>query len=323
MKRRDFLKSAGILSSVSFIPFAGFATRNLDFYNESLIEEVGIQLFSVPLMLEKDFEQGIELLVNMGFKKLELFGPYPFSSVSNKEHWAALTPRLGFSGSGYFGKTETEVKRILDNYGLSVPSIHTDLDTLEAHMPDIAKAKEVLDFEFLVLPALPAEKRVTMDDYRKTAELFNSIGKSARQVGLKFAYHNHGYGLSELEGQIPMQYLIENTDPDWVFLEMDLFWTTAGRAEPLDYLKNYPGRYHLMHVKDMKTKQNFSGDGGDPGQWMELFPHMCSAGDGVLDLEKIIPQAIESGVKHFIVEQDMVQDPAVALQKSIDYLKSL
>ncbi len=323
MKRRDFLKSAGILSSVSFIPFAGFATRNLDFYNESLIEEVGIQLFSVPLMLEKDFEQGIELLVNMGFKKLELFGPYPFSSVSNKEHWAALTPRLGFSGSGYFGKTETEVKRILDNYGLSVPSIHTDLDTLEAHMPDIAKAKEVLDFEFIVLPALPAEKRVTMDDYRKTAELFNSIGKSARQVGLKFAYHNHGYGLSELEGQIPMQYLIENTDPDWVFLEMDLFWTTAGRAEPLDYLKNYPGRYHLMHVKDMKTKQNFSGDGGDPGQWMELFPHMCSAGDGVLDLEKIIPQAIESGVKHFIVEQDMVQDPAVALQKSIDYLKSL
>ncbi len=323
MKRRDFVKSAGILSSVSLIPFGGFAARDLDFYNDSLIEEVGIQLFSVPLMLEKDFEKGIELLSNMGFKKLELYGPYPFSSVSNKEHWAALTPRLGFSGSGYFGKTETEIKRILDKYGLSVPSIHTDLDTLENHMIDLAKAKDTLGFEYIVLPALPPEKRASMNDYRKTADLFNSIGKSARQAGLKFAYHNHGYGLNELEGQIPMQYLIENTDPDWVFLEMDLFWTTAGRAEPLEYLKNYPGRYHLMHVKDMKSKQNFSGDGGDPGQWMELFPYMCSAGEGVLDLEKIIPQAIESGVKHFIVEQDMVQDPAVALQKSIDYLKSL
>lgn len=297
--------------------------KNIDMRNMSLLSDVGIQLFSVPLLLEKDFEKGLKLLADMGYTKLELYGPYPFSAASNKEHWAELTPRLGFSGSGFFGQTATGLKSILDEFGLSVPSVHTDLDTLENNMVALGNAKEILGFEYVVLPALPADKRISMDDYKKTADLFNLIGKNAKERGLKFTYHNHGYGLSELEGQIPLQYLIENTDPEMVYLEMDLFWTTAGRADPMEYLDKYPGRYHLMHVKDMKEKKNFSGDGGDPGQWMELFPYMCSAGEGILELERIIPKAIESGVKHFIVEQDMVQEPEIVLKKSIDYLKSL
>jgi sugar phosphate isomerase/epimerase len=117
-----------------------------------------------------------------------------------------------------------------------------------------------------------------------------------------------------------MQYLIEHTDPNWVSFEMDLFWTTAGGANPMEYLENYPGRYQLMHVKDMKEDRRFSGDGGDPSQWMELFPMMCSAGEGVLPLDKIIPSALKSGVKHFIVEQDMVAQPQIALRQSLDFL---
>ena len=288
-----------------------------------MIDELGIQLFSVPLMLEQDLRGGMELLAKMGYKKIELFGPYSFSATSAQERWAALAPRLGFSGSGYFGLEASSFKDLLNDLDLSCPSAHTDLETLENHLEDMARASEVLGYEYVILPAIPEEKRVSMEDYKSMAELFNKIGKRARELNLKFAYHNHGYGLSPMEGQIPLQYLIENTDPNWVFLEMDIFWTAAGRANPIDYLEKYPGRYHLMHVKDMKELRTFSGDGGDPGQWMELFPAMCSAGDGVLDLEKIIPVAIESGVKHFMVEQDMVREPETALQISADYLKAL
>jgi sugar phosphate isomerase/epimerase len=78
-----------------------------------------------------------------------------------------------------------------------------------------------------------------------------------------------------------------------------------------------------MHVKDMKQAKQFSGDGGEAKQWIELFPFMTTAGDGVLDLKSIINQAQKSGVKHFFVEQDMVAEPEIALKKSIDYLKSL
>ncbi|HBK88965.1 MAG TPA: xylose isomerase, partial [Cytophagales bacterium] len=105
--------------------------------------------------------------------------------------------------------------------------------------------------------------------------------------------------------------------------EMDLFWTTAGGADPIELFTKYPGRYHMMHVKDMKKKARFSGDGGDPNQWIELFPYMTSAGEGVLDLKAILTKAKASGVKHFFVEQDMVADPDVSLKKSIDYLKTL
>ena len=287
------------------------------------IEELGIQLFSVPLLLEQDLQAGLKLLAELGFKKIELYGPYPFSAASAKEGWKALAPRLGFSGSGYFGQEATEFKKILNDFELSCPSAHTDLDTLEYHLEDMARASEVLGFEYVILPAIPQERRTSMEDYKSLAELFNIIGKRARELNLKFGYHNHGYGLSDMEGQIPLQYLIENTDPEWVFLEMDVFWTTAGRADPIEYLTKYPDRYHLMHVKDMKELRTFSGDGGDPGQWMELFPAMCSAGDGVIELDKIIPTAIKSGVKHFMVEQDMVREPHIALQRSADYLKSL
>ncbi|HWY35788.1 MAG TPA: hypothetical protein VNX68_14175, partial [Nitrosopumilaceae archaeon] len=76
-------------------------------------------------------------------------------------------------------------------------------------------------------------------------------------------------------------------------------------------------------VKDMVKKVQFSGDGGDPKQWIELFPYMTTAGNGVLDLKSIITKAKENGTKHFIVEQDMVKEPEIALKKSFDYLASL
>ena len=73
----------------------------------------------------------------------------------------------------------------------------------------------------------------------------------------------------------------------------------------------------------MKEKKQFSGDGGDSNQWIELFPYMTIAGDGVMNLRAIIEPAKKSGVKHFFVEQDVVANPDVALKRSFDYVKAL
>jgi sugar phosphate isomerase/epimerase len=190
-------------------------------------------------------------------------------------------------------------------------------------MEGIAQAAKDVGFTYVTLPAIPGEKRKTLDDYKRLADEFNKIGENARKYDLKFTYHNHGYGITPINGIIPLYTLLDATDPNLVYLEMDLYWTVAGGADPIALLQKYPNRYHLMHVKDMKEKKTFSGDGGSPQQWMELFPYMTTAGNGVIDLKGIIKAAKKSGTKHFFVEQDGVTDPQTALKQSADYLKSI
>jgi sugar phosphate isomerase/epimerase len=315
MKRRTFLQTSAALTAAGLLPWTTAEA--------ALIPSVGIQLFSIPKMLEKDFRGGMEFVSKLGFRELELYGPFPFSTAAAKQNWARITPSLGFSGSGYFGKTVTEVKSILADNKLTTPAIHTDIDTMRTSMDKLGEAGQSLGFTYIGLPSLPAEYRKTLDDYKRAADEFNRIGALAKKAGLRFTYHNHGYGLQPINGVTPLHLLLEQTDPSLVYFEMDLFWTTAGGADPLALFNKYPGRYHLMHVKDMKKKARFSGDGGDPNQWIELFPNMTSAGEGVLDLKTILTTAKTSGVKHFFVEQDMVADPDLSLKKSIDYIRSL
>ena len=316
MNRRFFIRNSG-LSLTGIV-----LSRNI-FARQHLLNRIGIQFFSLPKLLENDLPGSLTMLSKMGYKEVELYGPYPFSSAIAWQKWNAVTPSLGFKGSGYFGRTAAEMKTLLTNNGLTAPSMHTDLDTLETGMGKIGEASHVLGHEYVILPAIPAEKRKTPDDFKKMADAFNKIGESARKVGVKFAYHNHGYGLKEVDGQIPLKFILDGTDPSRVFFQMDLFWTAAGGADPVALLETYKNRYRLMHVKDMSKKVRFSGDGGDSKQWIELFPYMTTAGNGILDLRTILTKAKQNGVEHFIVEQDTVAEPESALKKSIDYLSSL
>lgn len=315
--RRNFLKQAAALSASGLLLTDAFGAP------AKKLQSIGIQLFSLPKLLEKDFGAGMKMLAQMGYKEVELYGPYSFSTQAAQDRWNRVTPALGFSGSGFFGHTIKEVATILKQNGLSAPSLHTDLDTLQNGMGKLGEAAQLLGSNYVVLPAIPDEKRKTLDDYKRIADAFNKIGESAQKNGVKFAYHNHGYGLQAVNGQVPLKLILDNTDPKLVFLELDVFWTTAGGADPLAYLEAYPNRYHLMHLKDMAKLSRFSGDGGDSSQWIALFPQMTTAGNGVLPLKDIITKAQQTGVKHFIVEQDMVASPEMALKKSFDFLASL
>lgn len=287
------------------------------------IPNVGVQLFSLPKTLEKDFRQGIAMLAGMGFREVELYGPFPFSAPEAIAGWNAVTPQLGFSGSGFFGQTARQVRAILDEHRITCASVHTDWATLQTRMGSLAQAAQTIGYTYVGLPSIPDALRKTLDDYKRLADAFNTVGEQARREGLKFAYHNHGYGLQAMDGQIPLNLLLERTDPNLVFFEMDIYWTAAGGANPAELLRRHPGRYHLMHVKDMKETRRFSGDGGDSAQWIELFPFMTTAGDGVMDLRGIIAAGRASGVKHFFVEQDMVANPEIALKRSFDYVSRL
>lgn len=315
--RRDFIKNTSLLAAASMMPFQ-------EVINElKKMKKIGIQLFSLPKSLSADFEASIKMLSKMGYKEIELFGPFPFSDEKAQESWKKVTPMLGFSGSGFFGKSPQDVKRILSDNGIKAPSAHTDLDTLVNKMDKLGEAAQTLGYKYVVLPSIPEDKRKTLDDYKRMAETFNKIGENAKKVGLKFAYHNHGYGIKPTNGQVPLSIIYDQTDPNLVFFELDIYWTAAGGADPIAYLDKYKKRYHLIHLKDMKEKKEFSGDGNNAAQWIELFPFMTTAGDGVMNVKSIVEKAQAVGVKHFFVEQDMVAQPEIALKRSFDFLKTV
>ncbi|MEY4933612.1 MAG: hypothetical protein RLZZ403_1932, partial [Pseudomonadota bacterium] len=251
-------------------------------------QRFGIQLFSLPKLLQADVRKAIALLAQMGYREVEPYGPYSFSAPEALARWKTVSPSLGFTGSGYFGLSGPEFKALLASHGMTAPSMHTDFATLDKNMRQLGEAGRELGFTYVGLPSIPEDRRKTLDAYKRMADTFNRIGKEAKAAGVRFAYHNHGYGLQPMEGVIPVEYLLANTDPDLVFFEMDLYWTLAGGADPIEYLRKYPGRYRLMHVKDMQGRRRFSGDGGNSTQWIELFPYMVSAGDGSLDLKAVI-----------------------------------
>lgn len=313
MNRRHFLAASGAVLAASRLSRA-FAGAGLS--------RIGLQLFSIPRMLEKNFRRAIEFVASLRYSSVEPYGPYSFSAPEQIARWKAITPSLGFSGSGFFGLSATQVRAILKENGLSAPSMHTDYVTLRTRMAPLAEAAHALGATYVVLPALDTENVRTLDDFRRTADTFNAIGAEARRHGVKFAYHNHGYGLREMQGEVPLHLLMRETDPNLVFFEMDTFWTTAGGGDPVQLLKAYPTRYKMLHLKDMKKLEHFKGNGGDPRQWEALFPYMTSVGDGVIDMKGIVRQARRDGVEQFFVEQDDVANPEVALRRSADFLLS-
>jgi len=315
MNRRKFLLS----SSMALLA----ASRPGQARTRPAIGRLGAQLFSIPKLLEADFGQAIGSLAALGYREVELYGPYPFSAPEVQAQWLALKPQLGFSGSGFFGLTVAQVHAVLRKHGMTAPSMHTDLSTLQTRMGELAAAAHAVGARYVVLPAIPEAKRRTLDDYKAMADAFNAIGEQARREGVRFGYHNHGYGLQDMQGTVPLRMLLERTDPDRVFFEMDIYWTTAGGADPVELLASHPHRYRMLHLKDMKQRVRFKGDGGDSSQWVELFPYMCPVGDGVLDIRAIVAQAKASGVELFFVEQDMASDGLASMKRSADFLTAI
>lgn len=317
LNRRTFIKQSAAVAAASFaLPACTFSPAEPG-------KKIGLQVWSIAKNLATDLHGSMDLLSQIGYQEIELFGPYPFSTDLDKERWNSITSALGFSQSGYFGLSAKEFKQLLDDHGLKTPAMHVGLDTLRNKFDELAEAAHQLGQTYAGIAAIPDEERQTLDGYKRVADDFNTLGEKAKANGLRFYYHNHGYGLVPMEGIVPFDMILERTDPALVFFEMDVFWTTAGGADPVKYLDANPGRFKLMHVKDMKQLVRFSGDGGNPQQWMELFPHITDAGSGVLDLKTILSHASKAGVEHFVVENDVITDPKESLEKAYQYLTEL
>ena len=187
-------------------------------------------------------------------------------------------------------------------------------------MDQLAEAAHAIGATYVVLPS--AQTPPDLDGYKKQADEFNLIGASAAKHGLRFAYHNHGNGLKAIEGKIPLELVLEQTDPKLVYFQMDIFWTIAGGIDAAAWLAKYPQRYRMIHIKDMSKAVRFSADGSNQSEWFQLLPYATDAGSGVLDLKAILAQAQKNNIEHYFIERDLAPDAQDALKKAYAYLQT-
>lgn len=315
--RRKFLQiTAATASTLMFQDALGFMKEKK--------KTLGVQLFTLPKMVSQDFKGTLKLISDTGFREVEFFGPYSFSAPETIEQWKGIATQLGITQNAFYGYSLKDVKKILDDLDLKSHSAHLDLGTMRNNLNPAMESLATLGIKYAAVPALTnPEDRKTLDHFRRLADEFNAIGKQMSAHGITFVYHNHGYEHWMADGQTPMEVLLKNTDPNFVAFEMDIFWLTAGGADPQDFLKRYPRRFKLMHIKDASEPIRFSGDGGTPDQWLALFPKMADPGSGVFDIKGILSEAVKSGTEHFFLERDLAPDPAVTLKNSYSYLSKV
>jgi sugar phosphate isomerase/epimerase len=317
ISRKEFLKISATMIG------AGMACDALGFGSAGKIKKVGVQLFTIPQMVSKDFPAAIKLLSELGYREVEFFGPYPFSAESTLAGWQSFSKILGVDKHAFYGYDVKQAKEILDENKIRVPSAHVAIDDLRNKLEPAMESLSQLGVKYATVPLLQVKQPLSMDFFKGIAEEFNTFGEKMKAYKITFAYHNHGYEHNVLDGQVPMDYLIQNTDADRVKFEIDIFWMKAAGADPIEFLRKYPGRIRMMHVKNASEPVRFSGDGSTMDQYIQLFSKMADAGEGAFDLKAIINEAVNSGVKHFFVERDMAREAVATLKNSYQFLSGL
>ena len=205
-----------------------------------------------------------------------------------------------YNDGKFYGLSPVAFKSLLASMNLKPVSTHQGSVTLDNADQMIADVKAA-GFTYFVVPVPPMGMfkfdRQTMSmgmngTPKELLDILNVLGEKCHAAGLQLLYHNHDFELKKNENNIViLDYLLENTDPKYVNFQMDLFWVTKAGVDPLDYFNKYPGRFLIWHVKDMDDKGRFA-----------------PVGEGIIDFKRILAQKERSGMKYYMVEQDMTFD---------------
>ena len=265
--RRDFLRQSAVAMALT-IP-----VLNTKIVSAKPPKVVGLQLYTLRNLISKNPDEVLKKVAGIGYKEVETFG---------------------YSSGKYFGKTPKEFRNLLSGLGLTTPSGHYMPNNLKDNWESIVADAAELGQKYMACAYLFPNDRKTLDDWKKIAELFNKAGEVTKKSGIQFVYHNHDFEFQPIEGQLLYDLLLKETDPDLVKMELDLYWAYYAGKDPVDMFSKNPGRFPLMHFKDMaKTEKR----------------EFAEVGTGSIDFQKILKAGKVAGLKHFYVEQDECKIP--------------
>jgi len=287
MQRRDFIRQSALLTAGAF---ALSQTELLANAPAKTISPFGVQLYSVRDVIGKDPKGVMTQLAQMGYKQ--------FESYSGQQ---------GF----LWGMTPAEMKSFLNDIGVKMVSTHFNFGQQMDKPDELQKSFDMAKgagLTYILCPYIGPQK--SMDDWKRIADRFNKAGEQAKKSGMKFGYHNHDYSFKPLDGQIPQEYLLANTDPKNVMFELDLCWIDVAGQDTEAHLKKYGKRYELCHIKDYKK--------------VDGKPVQNDLGKGAVDFKKTLRVAMENGMKYYIVEQEEYPaDVLTSMKNDAEYMKTL
>jgi sugar phosphate isomerase/epimerase len=253
---------------------------------------IGLQLYTVRDQLEKDVPGTLKEVAAIGYKEVEIYDLY--------------------------GMSPAQFTKLLKDNGLTAVSGHYLLNVEKTEWEKKVEEARELGLKYMVHAILDSEERKSLDDYKRHVELFNKIAEQTHKAGMQFCYHNHNFEFQKFDGVTVYDYLFKHLDPHLVQFEMDCFWVTHAGQDPVALFKKHPGRFPLLHIKDLKA-------GNPPTQEfdakMGLF---AEVGKGTIDWKRIFAAAPQGGMKHLYVEQDFCEIPPLeSVKVSYEYLHNL
>src|ERR1700733_2352385 len=291
--RRKFVKTA-----VQTATGVAAATLLADKFSwaaaERRIDRVGLQLYTVRDLMKDDFDGTIAKVAAIGYKEVEF--------------------------AGYFGRTGQQVRAACDKNGLEPISTHVQYDELDDKFPSVIETSKTIGLKYIVCPWIPEDLRKSPDIWKQAAEKFNHCGELSQKAGLQFAYHNHWFEFLPVDGKLPYDELLKQCDANLVKMEKDLCWITAAGADPLKYFNQYPGRFPLVHVKDLKKLPNITP--GGPQNFGDTVD-LTEVGSGLINWTSLFSRASKAGIKIYIVEHDHPKEPFESVATSYQYMSKL
>lgn len=276
MKRRDFFAAAaGALAGMS--AGVAYAQRAAT----AKLGNIGLQLYTLRDMMKRSVPRTLAAVAKAGYKEVEF--------------------------AGYFDVNSREMKKLLDANGLTSPSAHIPMSDLGLMLESVLEDANIIGQKYLTVSWIDAPER-TLDGYKRVADRFNTAGRKALGEGVQLAFHNHAYGFDPVGGRIPYDILLSRTDPRYLVMEADVFWMRQAGQDPLAWFRRYPGRFHMLHLKDM----------GPPPK-----NRMLDVGKGVIDWRNLLAQSKAAGLRHFFVEHDEPRDALASIRSSYQYLRAL
>lgn len=270
------------------------------------LDSFGLQLSTVTPLMLADFEGTLASVAQIGYRQVE------------------------FSAMGFLGRPVAQIEKLLADNGLSAPvgrvsprlpegffglpreqamAVFRERGHPDHLLENVAASLEsavALGQRYLVLPALMPDTFATLDDVKRNLDVVSAAGELCAQSGVQFGYHNHNWEFIPVDGVVPYELFLSQTDPDHVTFQLDVYWVVKGGASPADLLSRHAGRFATCHMKDIDANGDFA-----------------DVGSGEIDFPTFTRQAFDQGARYFFVERDNPPDPASAIRTSYEYLSQM